>query len=199
MRKYLHFFLLLLASLATNRLAAQEADTFMMVRLNEVEVKDARKWMNDTARYRFNQMRFYVQTILPYMEAATKTFSEVDTKIRQEGVDKKERKQFVHAKEAELRTQFEDRVKALNETQGVLLIKLIARQTGVNIYSILNEFKNPFTAIKWQTWAKLNGFNLNKKYNPDDEPLLEQVMLSLGYDLPAFYDTKETATAMKRQ
>ncbi|HTM66789.1 MAG TPA: DUF4294 domain-containing protein, partial [Flavipsychrobacter sp.] len=97
-----------------------------------------------------------------------------------------------------LRVQFEDKVKTLNETQGVLLIKLIARQTGVNIYSILQEFKNPLTAIKWQAWARMNGFNLNKKYNPKEEVLLEQVMLSLGYDLPDFYEHKETATALHR-
>ncbi|HRO43801.1 MAG TPA: DUF4294 domain-containing protein [Flavipsychrobacter sp.] len=199
MRKYLLLLLLVFALFATHRVSAQQTDTFMMVRLKEVEVKGARKWMNDTARYRFNQMRFNVQTILPYMEAATKTFSEVNAKIHQEAIGKKERKDFIHSKENELRTDFEDRVKALNETQGVLLIKLIARQTGANIYSILKEFKNPLTAIKWQAWAKLNGFNLNKKYNPNDEPLLEQVMLNLGYELPPFYDTEETATAMKRQ
>ena len=87
-----------------------------------------------------------------------------------------------------------DEVK-LNETQGMLLVKLIGRQTGVNIYSMLQEFKNPLTAVRWQTWARLNGFNLNKRYNPDDEPQLERIMEHLGYPLPPFYEERTILTA----
>jgi hypothetical protein len=196
MRKVLPI-ILLLSGLSSSRLLAQEADTVLMVKLKEVQVTDTRKWQNDTARYRFNQTRYYVETILPYLNAATKVFEEVDQAISSDA-SRKEKKRLVGAKENELRVQFEDKVKTLNETQGVLLIKLIARQTGVNIYSILQEFKNPLTAIKWQAWARMNGFNLNKKYNPKEEVLIEQVMLSLGYDLPDFYEHKETVTALHR-
>lgn len=196
MRKVLPI-ILLLSGLSSSRLLAQEADTVLMIKLKEVQVTDTRKWQNDTARYHFNQTRYYVETILPYLNAATKVFEDIDQAVSSD-VSRKEKKRLVGAKEDELRVQFEDKVKTLNETQGVLLIKLIARQTGVNIYSILQEFKNPLTAIKWQAWARMNGFNLNKKYNPKEEVLLEQVMLSLGYDLPDFYEHKETATALHR-
>jgi hypothetical protein len=196
MRKVLPI-ILLLSGLSSSRLLAQEADTVLMIKLKEVQVTDTRKWQNDTARYHFNQTRYYVETILPYLNAATKVFEDIDQAVSSDA-SRKEKKRLVGAKEDELRVQFEDKVKTLNETQGVLLIKLIARQTGVNIYSILQEFKNPLTAIKWQAWARMNGFNLNKKYNPKEEVLLEQVMLSLGYDLPDFYEHKETATALHR-
>jgi hypothetical protein len=132
-------------------------------------------------------MKYYVTTILPYLNSATRLFSEMDAKVKDPNVSRKERKQYVKAKENELRTKFEDEVSKLNTTQGILLIKLIARQTGVNIYDMLDEFKNPLTAIKWQTWARLNGHNLNKTYNPLDEPMLEHVMESLNYPLPSFY------------
>lgn len=180
------FIFIVIFGMLISRAIGQEPDTMYAVKLKEVTIKDIGKWDNDTARYRFNQTRFYVQSILPYLDAATFTFNEIDKKMNETGITKRERKLFVHAREEELRNNFEGRIKTLNETQGVLLIKLIARQTGVNIYSILNEFKNPFTAIKWQTWARMNGFNLNRKYDPKDEPLLEQVMTSLGYDLPSF-------------
>ena len=85
-----------------------------------------------------------------------------------------------------MRAQFENKVKALNTTQGALLMKLIARQTGVNVYHILSEFKNPVTAIKWQAWARVNGANINRKYRPEEEPMLEQIMEELGYPLPSF-------------
>ena len=86
-----------------------------------------------------------------------------------------------------MRTEFEERVKKLNVTQGKLLVKLIARQTELNIYEMLQEFKNPLTAIKWQTWARVNGMNLDRKYRPDEEKDLENIMYELGYPLPPGY------------
>lgn len=132
-------------------------------------------------------MKFYVTTILPYLDAATKVFKEINAKVNEEGVSRKERKQFVHSREEEMRSSFEEKVKQLNVTQGTLLVKLIARQTEVNLYNILQEFKNPLTAVKWQAWARLNGMNLDRKYQPDEEKDLENIMEELGYPLPVGY------------
>ena len=40
-------------------------DTMYNVTLNQVDITGERKWANDTARYRYNQMKYYVKTILP--------------------------------------------------------------------------------------------------------------------------------------
>jgi hypothetical protein len=175
--------------------ANQHNDTLLVVRLNEVEVKDIGKWKNDTLRYQFNQTRYYVQTILPYLAAATRLFGELNEKIKQEGIHGRDKRKYIASKEKELKREFEDKIKSLNTTQGVLLMKLIGRQTGANIYSMLNEFKNPLTAMKWQLWAKLNGFDLNKRYRPEEEELLETVMFSLDYPLPDFYTSGATAVS----
>ncbi len=167
--------------------AAGNGDTILMVNMPAVKVTADRDWGNDTIRYQYNQMKYYVTTILPYLTAATNLFTELNQKVNDPNISKHEKKEFVRTKEDELHTRFEDEITNLNETQGILLLKLIGRQTGVNIYSMLNEFKNPFTAIKWQTWAKFHGFNLNRKYVPEDEPMLENIMLSLNYPLPVMY------------
>lgn len=160
-----------------------QVDTIYML----PEVKVTAQFLNDTDRYRYNQMKFYVTTILPYLDAATKVFKEINAKVNEEGVSRKERKQFVHSREEEMRSSFEEKVKQLNVTQGTLLVKLIARQTEVNLYNILQEFKNPLTAVKWQAWARLNGMNLDRKYQPDEEKDLENIMEELGYPLPPGY------------
>lgn len=151
------------------------------------EVKVTARWKNDTDRYHYNQMKHYVIIILPYLNAATKLFNEINTKMEDENLGRRERKEFISAKEDEMRTSFEDKVRDLNVTQGVLLVKLIARQTNLNIYKIVSEFKNPIVAIKWQSWARLHGLNLDRKYHPEDEPDLENIMDELGYPLPASY------------
>ncbi len=181
--------LLLVCSFAakaqSNEPATVQADTFYNVQLKEFNVKA--KWKNDTDRYHYNQMKFYVKSILPYMNAATKLFTEVNKKLEDPELTRKARKQYISTREEEMRTNFEDKINSLNVTQGVLLIKLIARQTNVNIYQMLREFKNPVTAIKWQTWARFNGLNLDRKYHPEEETDLELIMDELGYPLPGSY------------
>jgi hypothetical protein len=180
--------LLIICSLyAQAQTADMTVDTSGIVMLREVKVRA--RFKNDTERYHYNQKKFYVKTILPYLDAATKVFKEMDAKIQDESLSRRARKDYVHSRENEIRTQFEDRVKSLNVTQGALLVTLIARQTEVNIYSILREFKNPLTAVKWQGWARLNGMNLDKKYDPEAEPDLELIMDELGYPLPLSYAT----------
>ncbi len=160
-------------------------DTAILWRIPETEVKSTQLWDNDTSRYRYNQLKHYVTSILPYLNAATATVSELDAKLG--SLHGSERRRFIAAKDRALREQFEDRVKSLNVTQGVLLIKLIGRQTGANLYDIIRETKGGVTALKWQGWARLHGHNIARLYDPAADPQLERVMRSLGYELPAFY------------
>jgi hypothetical protein len=187
MQKLLFVLLIILSVLhcAAQTQQGYTNDTNYTVRLKEVDV--VARWKNDTDRYHYNQMKFYVTTILPYVNAATKLFKEINAEDENQDVSRSERRRFINSKEDDMRSQFEDKIKELNVTQGVLLVKLIARQTDMNIYKILLKFKNPITAIKWQGWARLNGMNLDKKYHPEDEHDLELIMEDLGYPLPASY------------
>ncbi len=167
--------------------ARAQTDTIYHVYLNNHDVNDTRKWANDTVRYRYNQMKYYVTTILPYLEEATALFNELHARLSDPALTGKARREYIHDKEDLVRTRFEEKIKGLNETQGVLLIKLAARQTGFNIYHQLSEFKGTVPAMKWQLWARIHGFNLNRRYHPEEEPDLEHIMRSLGYPLPPFY------------
>jgi hypothetical protein len=182
---FLLLFITCAATIGYSQEIPQAADTAYHVDLKEVQVKA--RWKNDTERYHYNQMKHYVIIVLPYVNAATKIFREINAGTADDNMSRRERRAFINGKEEAMRTQFEDKVKALNTTQGVLLVKLIARQTDVNIYDILKEFKNPLTAIKWQAWARMNGMNLDKKYHPEEEPYLENIMEELGYPLPESY------------
>ena len=183
-------FTLLFVSLYGSAMA-QNADTVLSFSLPRVTVDAKRNWDNDTVRYKYNQMRYYVTTILPYLDAATAMMNELNRKEHDPNITRRERKDFVNRKEEEIRQRFENEISKLNETQGVLLVKLIARQSGENIYGKMEEYKNTFYAMKWQAWARFHGFNLNKRYDPYEEPMLEHIMQSLGYELPAKYGEYE--------
>ena len=179
---FLAMFLAATTTRAQFQPVAQPPDTIMVIHLDNYDATATRKWANDTARYRYNQMRYYVISVLPYVNAATTLFIDINNKLAT-GIRGAEKRRYIAQQEGAMRDRFEDKVKKLNETQGVLLIKLIQRQTGLNIYAILQETKGALPALKYQTWARLNGLNLSRRYHPEDEPDLERIMDNLGYPL----------------
>ena len=186
-----YFLLLLLLPFSIPKAAAQtdgnNTDTVWSIDLPNQDVKANRVWHNDTARYHYNQMRYYVKTVMPYVNEGTRIFTDINRKLAEPGLSHKERKRYIASREKEIKTNFEDKIKKLNTTQGMLLVKLMARQTSMNLYHVLQEVKGNVGAMEYQVWAKLNGFNLNRDYHPEEEPDLEHIMLGLGYPLPASY------------
>ena len=149
------------------------------IELNEVTIMDHRQFRNDTDRYHYNQMKYYVKTILPYLNEAVSLFSDIEQATSD--MNKKERRKFIRSKEQDIKKKFEDPLSKLNITQGRYLVKLIHRQLSINCYDIVKELKNPITAAYYQSWARLNGIKLNEDYDPHKEADLERIMKALGY------------------
>lgn len=150
------------------------------IQLNEAVVVSTRLFTDDTARYRYNQMKHYVKMILPLVDTAVNMFHDIDEKSKD--MNRKQRKVYIRSRESDIRINFEDRLKNLNITQGRLLVKLINRQLDRNCYSIVKELKNPITAAYYQSVARLNGINLNEDYLPEENRDLEMIMRNLGYE-----------------
>ena len=71
--------------------------------------------------------------------------------------------------EEDLKAQFEDDVKNMNEVQGEILIKLIDRETGLSSYELIKEFRGGLTAVFYQSFGRLFGYNLKSTYDPTGE------------------------------
>jgi hypothetical protein len=149
------------------------------IQLNEAVVVAPLVFANDTDLYHYNQLKLYIKTVLPYVNASVKLFGEINNESA--GMNKRNRKKYIKTREKEIKENFEDKLVALNITQGRLLVKLINRQLLINCYDIVKELKNPVTAAYYQTWAKLNGINLNENYKAENNKDIERVMRSLGY------------------
>ena len=62
--------------------------------------------------------------------------------------------------------QFEKQVRKLTITQGIILVKLIDRETGRSSYQVIRELKGNITAFFWQGIARIFGNNLKAEYDP---------------------------------
>lgn len=143
-------------------------DTFPCVNLTAVNLEGTAlpKWRKNLEKW--NRLRNAVYVTYPYAERA----SAVMNKINQELVgikDPAQRKAIIHKHEAEMKSQFTNRVKNLSVYQGKILMKLIKRQTGSNCYEIVKEYKGSLSAAFWQGVAIVFGSSLKQEYDPMGE------------------------------
>jgi len=74
-------------------------------------------------------------------------------------------------------SQFEREVKRLTVTQGIILVKLIDRETGRTSYQVIQELKGRLTAFFWQGIARIFGNNLKAEYDPvDRDRIIEDIV-----------------------
>jgi hypothetical protein len=153
-------------------------DSFPTCTLQEVVVVSKRVFKDQAEQYRYNRLRDNIVTVYPYAKEAGTIFSEINDQLSQ--IDKKkERKKFVKQKEKELDMLYENSLKNLTVTQGDLLVKLIARETGLTVYELISEFKNPFSAFYWNKLSAFYGYSLKQQYDPQEQRDIEMIVRSI--------------------
>jgi hypothetical protein len=91
--------------------------------------------------------------------------------------NERERKKLMKKYENELRNDFEQNIKHLSKDQGIILIKLIDRETGNSSYDLIKEFRGKVMATFYQTLGSLFGYNLKMNYDPNGEDKeIEQIV-----------------------
>jgi hypothetical protein len=138
-----------------------------------------------TASAKWTRLRNAVYVTYPYALKASVVFNDINKHIT--GMSsQKDISSYINSREAELRKQFSEPLMNLSIYQGRVLMKLINRETGNNVYEILKEFKGGFNARLWQTVAFFFGTNLKQPYDAkgDDaeiESIVKEVRRMYGY------------------
>lgn len=127
-------------------------------------------------RNAYNALRRNVYTVYPYAVQAGFILNDIDSALTV--LYSKEAKQvYKQRKEDELNRRFKHELENLSITQGQILVKLIARQTGKPCYQIIKELKGGFNARIWQTVAVLFDNNLKNNYDPaGDDYMIEAIV-----------------------
>ena len=116
----------------------------------------------------WNRLRNAVYVCYPYARVAGATINDINSKLAS-FKSRRERKDYIHSREKELRKQFADPLSNLSVYQGKVLMKLINRQTGNDCYEIIKEFKGGMNARMYQTVAFFVGGNLKQNYDLGDK------------------------------
>ncbi|MFP4288747.1 MAG: DUF4294 domain-containing protein [Bacteroidales bacterium] len=152
----------------TTRAVVYQGDTIPYIELKTVPFIAPKHFKNKREKRRYTRLVYNIKKVYPYARLAGlkyRQYSEELSQIESESERKKMTKQI----EQEIKEQFEDDLKKLTISQGHILIKLIDRETQHSSYDLLKDFRGIFTAVFWQSFGRIFGYNLKTKYDPEGE------------------------------
>ncbi len=153
-------------------------DTLIVMELAPVSVIAPREFGSRREEWRYNRLVRNVKIVYPYAQLAGAMFREYSEKIQELETDR-ERRAFTEQAEQELLDRFEDDLRRLTFSQGLILIKLVDRETQHTSYDIVREFRGVFRAFFWQSIGRLFGFDLKTEYDPHGEDRDIEVIVNL--------------------
>lgn len=138
-------------------------DTFAVATLAPVEINAT--CTNRKRKKSYDALAIKVAKVYPYAKAAGDVMDHY-VEMCKLVQDEKAQKQLLDQAEKEMKSQFEKDLRSMTISEGVLLIKLIDRQTGSTSYSLVQELKGKMSAFMWQGVARVFGHNLKSEYDP---------------------------------
>lgn len=161
------------------RTIVEGSDTLPIVELPEVRVYERKDFDYLYLKRRYRRMIHNIKKAYPYAQIAGIRLKELDDHLLTLESEK-ERKEYISLAEKEIMKQFEKEVKRLTVTQGIILVKLIDRETGRTSYQVIKELKGGFTAFFWQGIARIFGNNLKTEYDPlNQDRIMEDIVLGI--------------------
>ena len=155
-------------SLIITRGIVEGNDTIPIVELPEVVIYDRQDFEYLYLKRRYRRLIKNVKKAYPYAKVAGLKLKELDDHLVTIK-DEKEQKAYIDQAEKEIMGEFEKEVKKLTMSQGIILVKLIDRETGRTSYQVIRELRGRITAFFWQGIARIFGNNLKAEYDPDNK------------------------------
>ncbi len=141
-----------------------DGDTIPMYFLREVTVYSSGMLLSPKEIKSNAKLIRNVRLMLPYAREGKKRLDVLEVEIA--GLPKKQRKAAIKEAEKKLLADYKGELKRYTFSQGLVLIKLIDRETSRTAYNIVGELRGAFRAGLYQTLARIFGFNLKTKFDP---------------------------------
>lgn len=127
----------------------------------------------------FQRLRRNVHFVYPFAKEAARIVREVDNERARLGEKSRDYKRYAKRLKKDLFERYEPVLRDMTVTQGILLIKLIHRETGINSYKLIQDYLGGVQAVFWQGIARLYGSDLKLTYDPAKEPLIEAIIAEI--------------------
>lgn len=158
------------------RAIVEGTDTIPLIELPEISVYQRKDFEYLYLKRRYRRLIRNVKKAYPYAKVAGIELKELDNQLATIDNDK-EKKAYIEKAEKEIMNKFEKEVKRLTVTQGIILVKLIDRETGRTSYQVIKDLRGGITAFFWQGIARIFGNNLKAEYDPvNKDRIIEDIV-----------------------
>ena len=156
----------------------EHGDTMYLAWLHEMWVYPPMKFKNK------QQEKFYWRTVrdvkkcLPYAKMITADMAYADAELAKLP-DDKSRKKWWKQFERHLFKKYEKDFRGMYASQGMMLMKLMDRETDRTSYELIKQYKGKAAANFWQFVAKLFKNDLKEEYDADDKDRITERIINL--------------------
>jgi hypothetical protein len=158
-----------------------DGDTFIHNTLPVFHFFSPKVFKSNKERDQYNRLVRNVKRVYPYARLAGIKLRDYNDLLLAARSDK-ERKEIMKRAEADLEAEFGKELRKLTFSQGVILLKLIDRETGQTGYDLVSELRGTFRAFFWQGIGRIFGYNLKMKYEPKTtDKEIEEIVLKIMY------------------
>ena len=156
----------------------ENGDTIYLAWLHDVWVYPPLRFKNK------KQEKFYWRTVrdvkkcLPIAKKITKEMTYADEELAKLPDDKSRRKWW-RGFEKQLYKKYEKELRGMYASQGMLLMKLMDRETDRTSYELIKQYKGKAAANFWQFVAKLFKNDLKEEYDASDKDKIVERVINL--------------------
>ncbi len=150
------------------------------IKLYVLDDYTSRKFKKKSDQKRYDRLLAIVKKVYPLAKLAGQRMEEyaaaVDT-LKKGQVD-----DLVAQIEDEVKNKYGADLKKLTFKEGIVLLKLLDRQTAKTPYVIIKELKSGFSAMIWQSLASLFDYDLKEGFNPyavQEDQWIEEICLMI--------------------
>lgn len=157
-----------------------DGDTIPYFKLPEVKVYASGPLLTQKEIKNNRKLIRNVKLMLPYAKEGKRRLDQLEIEIA--AMPKKQRKAAIKKAEEELLHDYKEEISNYTFSQGLVLIKLIDRETSRTAYNIVGELRGNLRAGLYQTLAKLFGYNLKTTFDPKNDAkdnLIDRIVISI--------------------
>ena len=157
-----------------------DGDTVPLYHLREVKIYASGMLLTQKEIKQNAKLIRNVRLMLPYAQEGRRRLDKLETEIG--ALPRRERKAAIKQAEQQLLADYKDEISNYTFSQGVVLIKLIDRETNRSAYKIVGELRGSLRAGLYQTLAKLFGYNLKDTFDPKHnkkDDLIDRICISI--------------------
>jgi hypothetical protein len=146
--------------------------------LKTIQVHGMPKFNNDLDKNQYKWLEKKVFKVYPYFIIALKQYNNLHDSLNL-NLNSSSFRKYVKNRQKKLSEEYEDKLKALTQTEGKIFSKLMYRSTGKTVYEIIKELRNGWSAFWWN--AKARAFNIDLKepfdpYHIRDDAYIESIL-----------------------